>query len=151
MDTENYMHEGNKLDLYSSTWNLLNMKKIHERSTYSVMDLIGDLGGVVEILLLIFVFFIAPISEHSFKLAVANRLFWAKTKDKKLFRISHEPHHINKATNLKLPDKVLKELNFHRDIHLHISDSIKLFLYGIFSRCYCKCLCDKCFSRRKKL
>jgi len=46
-----------------------------------LLDLLGDLGGVVEVLLVCFVIFISPISEHAFYIKAANRLFWAKTKD----------------------------------------------------------------------
>ena len=49
------------------------------------MDLLGDLGGVVEIVLLSFGFFINSISEHSFYTNSISKLYMANTKDEKLF------------------------------------------------------------------
>ena len=49
------------------------------------MDLLGDLGGVLEILTLVAGFFVLPISEQSFYLKAVSELYLAKTKDKSLF------------------------------------------------------------------
>lgn len=57
----------------------------YERTAYGLLDLLGDLGGVTEIILIIFGFFLFPISEHSFYVSVARSFFIAKTKDESLF------------------------------------------------------------------
>lgn len=40
--------------------------KFHTREVYSILELIGDLGGVLEIFVLVFVFLVSPITEYSF-------------------------------------------------------------------------------------
>lgn len=49
------------------------------------MDLLGDLGGVLEIVLITFGFFINNISEHSFYTNAISKLYKANTKDEQLF------------------------------------------------------------------
>ena len=48
--------------------------------------MIGDLGGVFEILVLIFGFFVNPISEHSFTMKALEKLYLAKTKQTDLLQ-----------------------------------------------------------------
>jgi hypothetical protein len=60
-------------------------KNQHQRELYNLLDFIGDLGGVFEILVSFFSFFIMPISEHSFILKALSKLFLARTSDAKLF------------------------------------------------------------------
>ena len=45
-----------------------NLKMLHERKIYGFLDLLGTLGGVIEILILVFGFFLNPIAEFSFTL-----------------------------------------------------------------------------------
>ena len=45
----------------------------------------GDIGGILEFTLIVFGFFIYPISEHSFFLRASRQMFFARTKDKSLF------------------------------------------------------------------
>ena len=52
---------------------------------YCLIDLLGDLGGVTEVIMLMFGFFLYPISEHSYVMRATSRMFLAKTKDNKLF------------------------------------------------------------------
>ena len=63
-----------------------NVEVGHERVIYSLLDLLGDLGGVTEIVTLIFGIFIYPISNHSYHIAAIKRMFLAKTKDANLFK-----------------------------------------------------------------
>ena len=44
------------------------------REVYNVLDLLSDLGGVLEIISLVLGVFILPISEFSFILKAAKRL-----------------------------------------------------------------------------
>ena len=55
------------------------------RAIYNLLDLFGDLGGVLEIFIAIFAIFVEPISEHSFILTFLGRLFFARTDDATLF------------------------------------------------------------------
>ena len=58
----------------------------HIRYIYSLLDILGDLGGVTEVIMLLFGFFLYPIAEHSFGLQALRRLYKARTKDNDLFR-----------------------------------------------------------------
>ena len=44
----------------------------HSRALYGFLDIIGDLGGVLELIILIFGFFINSIAEQAFLLASAK-------------------------------------------------------------------------------
>lgn len=57
----------------------------YERKIYSSIDLLGDLGGVIEIIMISFGFIFFPISQHSYNLEATKRLFLANTSDDNLF------------------------------------------------------------------
>lgn len=58
---------------------------VHTRKVYCLIDLLGDLGGVTEVIMLMFGFFLYPISEHSYYTRATQRLYLARTQDGKLF------------------------------------------------------------------
>ena len=58
---------------------------IHTREVYGFIDLLGDLGGVTELIMICFGFFLFPISEHSFILKAAKKFFLANSSDSTLF------------------------------------------------------------------
>lgn len=53
----------------------------HIRYIYSLLDILGDLGGVTEVIMILFGFFLYPIAEHSFILQALRRLYKARTSD----------------------------------------------------------------------
>ena len=57
----------------------------HTREAYDVTDLIGDLGGVLEVMISFIGIFLFPISRHSFSLKILEKLFLARSNDKKIF------------------------------------------------------------------
>ena len=58
---------------------------MHEREVYDLLALVGDLGGVLEVMIRIVFIFIGPISEFSFLLNALQQLFLARTTDTSLF------------------------------------------------------------------
>ena len=52
---------------------------------YTCVDLLGDLGGVAEIVIFVFGVFLLPVSEHSFVIKALERLYLASTIDENLF------------------------------------------------------------------
>jgi hypothetical protein len=62
-----------------------NLQIDHERTIYNFLDLMGDLGGDMEVFTLAFGIFIFPVSEFSFLLKGISILYLARTKDKGLF------------------------------------------------------------------
>jgi len=51
----------------------------HEREVYNAIDLIGEMGGVIEIFVIVFGLIIYPVSKQSFILKASSLLFKART------------------------------------------------------------------------
>ena len=47
----------------------------HSRSVYTIIDLFGDVGGVLEIFVLLFIFFIQPLTEFSFLIKFIQKFY----------------------------------------------------------------------------
>jgi hypothetical protein len=47
---------------------------------------VGDVGGVIETLMLFFTYFIVPIATHSFYVKAINKMYLAYTTDPKIFK-----------------------------------------------------------------
>ena len=71
--------------IYSTNIYLSSTNKIYNRKIYDILDLIGDIGGVTEVVMMVFGVFMYPITEHSFTLLAAKRLFLARTDDPEMF------------------------------------------------------------------
>lgn len=67
------------------------------------MDVLGDLGGLTECFMLVFGFFLKPVSEHSFTLQATKRLFVAKTNTADLLL----PHNV-KEERIKMSSHLRK-------------------------------------------
>jgi len=57
----------------------------NSRRVFGWFDLLGKLGGVTNVMMLLFGFMLFPISEHSYTLKVAKKLFIARTRDVNFF------------------------------------------------------------------
>ena len=62
-----------------------NTEYTYERKIYGFLDLLSDLGGVLEVVLLAFGFFVTSVSEHSFYTNAISALYMANTSNPKLF------------------------------------------------------------------
>ena len=60
----------------------------HKREIFNAIDLIGELGGVIEIFIITFSVFLGPISYFSFILKATKALFLARTDDQQMFKPS---------------------------------------------------------------
>ena len=60
-------------------------QQVHGRGVYGIIDLLGDLGGQIEIYLFVFGWIMFALSERSFTLKATKNLFLARTKDKNMF------------------------------------------------------------------
>ena len=65
--------------LYTYVFTISSERIKHERSVYTFMDLIGDLGGVHEIFVIFLSIFLGPVSEFSFITKILGKLYLAKT------------------------------------------------------------------------
>ena len=54
---------------------------VHTRKTYTLLNMIGELGGITKVIMFVFGFFLYPISEHSFTLKALKKLYLAKSND----------------------------------------------------------------------
>ena len=96
---------------------------------YGFLDLLGDLGGVTEILAICFGFMLYPFSEHFFILDATKQIFMAKTKDEKMFLpTKKEDYQIDHIQNLMKDRMTLEELKTHRYMKIKLKD--KLLLYA---------------------
>jgi hypothetical protein len=55
--------------------------RVHTRKTYTLLNMIGELGGITKVIMFVFGFFLYPISEHSFTLKALRKLYLAKSKE----------------------------------------------------------------------
>ena len=62
---------------------------MNTRVIFGWFDLLGKLGGITNVMMLMFGFFLFDISEHSYVLKESNKLFIARTCDDKLLK--HDP------------------------------------------------------------
>ena len=56
-----------------------------QRASYDILDLIGDLGGVLEMMIMFFGLIFFSVSYHSFNLSAFKKLFLVKTHDNETF------------------------------------------------------------------
>lgn len=68
-----------------------NVAITHKREIYGIINLLADVGGVLEILVVTFAFFLNSISQHSFYTNSISKLYMAETKDENLFRKKIKP------------------------------------------------------------
>ena len=80
----------------------------YQRDAYNILGVLGDLGGIVEVIMIIFGFFLFPISEHSFYLKAARMLYFARTKEQNLFQKSNDPELTDKLEKYMDPSKFAK-------------------------------------------
>ena len=59
---------------------------MNTRIIFGWFDLLGKLGGITNVMMLLFGFFLFSISEHSFILKASKKLFIARTKNQNLFK-----------------------------------------------------------------
>ena len=67
---------------------LMPQQQEHSREVYNLLDLMGDLGGVLEVFIFACGIILFPISEHSFVIKALQILFLARTRDKHMFEVN---------------------------------------------------------------
>jgi hypothetical protein len=58
----------------------------HFRHSYDLIDVFSDIGGILEMVVLIFGFLVYPISKYSFYIESIRKSFLVECNDKKLFK-----------------------------------------------------------------
>ena len=76
-----YVSKFNPGSVYNTVVKLQSLKTEHQRKVYGFLGFIGDIGGVTEIVMKLFGFFVLPFSEFSFNLKAMKKLFLVRTTD----------------------------------------------------------------------
>ena len=61
------------------------MAMSHSRQKYGILDLMGDLGGVAQVVISVMGFFLFPFSEHNFVIKALQKMYNVRTKNDKIF------------------------------------------------------------------
>lgn len=138
--------------IYSSQYFLGNEYKLQIRECYGFTDLIGDLGGVSELILTFLAIFICPWSTFSYNLSSLGKLFLARTTDPKLF-LSKTKEEKPMCLKHQIPEiyrdtAVDREVQLHHPIRLSAWQTLKLFMATCVTDSFC-CLpagCMKCIT-----
>lgn len=116
--------------------------QMHMTSVYHLFDLVGDIGGVLEVFLVCLMLFIAPFSKFSFEMEALKSLFLARTNDPNVFEDEKSFSNILLAKKLKIipsnyrNTQVEEEIENHHIIGLKSLTTWMLFIvtkYSCFS------------------
>ena len=93
----------------------------HKRKIYDIVALLGDLGGVTEVITLAMGCLLFPISESSYNMMSTKRMFLARAKDSDLFDEADEKKKkkwflTDKSMPSGIRNKLKKEVDKHRVI-----------------------------------
>lgn len=132
----------------SSVWLHSEQYKL-TREIYNFFDLLGDLGGVTEVIMIAFGFVLYSISEHSFYVTASQKLFFARTEDSTVFESStKKSKYLSKDMYPKdSTTREIKELEKHRYISIRMCDNMMLYFANLMGPCCSKCI----FPKRDKL
>ena len=114
------------------------------------MALLGDLGGVTEVIMLVLGIILFPISESSYNMASAKRMFLARTKDDNFFvDVDEETKKKKFLTNLPdgIKSKLKNEISKHRIIKISSFDK---YMYYWQNQIGCFFICGYCCWPNKK-
>jgi hypothetical protein len=119
----------------------------HSRQKYGLFDLLGDLGGVTEVIMIFFGFFLYPISEHSFVIKAAKKLFYARTYRDDIFVPKDDPRAEKFIRSNILTNTEVAEVKRHKTVILSIKNNIILYLVRQFEGClktrFYNCISEK--------
>ena len=123
---------------------------VHSYSSYGILDFLGDLGGVLEIMYFITANLMAPIASYSYTIKALEKLFVARTVDSKMFserketeenikkkRISKSPSSLLAIIQADLVNmlKGISPTKRHYKIKLSFFNKIKLFILSGCATC----------------
>ena len=114
----------------------------HDRKSYMFFGLLGDLGGVMQLIMLGFGLIMYPISEHQFTMKASRFLFFARTSMQNLFLKSKEDSRIKRFRESGLlTHKEATELEKHHKIQLPKKENVLLFLHVWLGKSFLKKCC----------
>ena len=57
---------------------------VNKREVYNFFDLLGDLGGIQDIIIIVCGFFLFPVSEFSYNLKALSKMYLVNTESEEL-------------------------------------------------------------------
>lgn len=107
----------------------------HTRRIYGIFDLFGEVGGVIEILMILCQVSIGSFQEHSFLTRAISRLFLANTEDQSMFRYGKldrvskmkkkqkkMSHHLSQKERLKISKNQIIKLSTSQSLHIYLQE-----------------------------
>jgi len=85
INSRNQISDANPDQLFNAVFWLQPEVHKHKRVVFGWMNLLGALGGITNVIMILFNGIIKPINEHSFVLKAAKKLYFARTKKDNLF------------------------------------------------------------------
>ena len=131
-------------------------KNQYDRTVYSILDVFGDYGGVVEVFNGLVYFILSPISTHSYIGKAISLLYMARTKNDKLFhekKSSKAEKKRIKANTLRnnISNDERRALEEQRQIKISLCQSLEVFfrynLLCCFKRCRKKSQIEKLYDK----
>lgn len=113
----------------------------HERRIFGVSNMLGDLGGATQMILIFSSFIFFPISEHSFNVAATSSLFMGRTDEDDFFVKEEKDANIPKYLRAEntpgdLSDDTLNTLSKHRHMKISTTDNFLLFISNTLKCCF---------------
>ena len=71
--------------MLSLRYHIYDAQLFHERTEYSILDLFGEFGGVMEVFFVIGGILLASYSDYNFNIKALRKLYMVKTRDDNLF------------------------------------------------------------------
>lgn len=114
-----------------------NEQVTHARRVYSLLDLFGELGGLLEVIIVFFGFVLAPWAEFKFEIAMMKKLYMVKTKKgvEDQFERKNTQKESKKAAKMATrirDENSRKNLQHLHQGHLSASRQVRLFLQNVF-------------------
>lgn len=125
----------------------------HKRKIYDIVALLGDLGGVTEVIMLAMGCLLFPIAESSYNMMSTKRMFIARTRNDDLFDEASEARKkkwflSEKSMPEGIKSKLRLELKKHRVIQFGLKDKLCYYLHNQLGQFF---ICGCCWRNRKQL
>ena len=129
----------NRRILYSSFHLLEPSLAVHNRSVFSILDLIGNIGGVQEIIAFLFIF-LFTVSEQSFVLQFISQMYFARTKQIDIITNDKEDEFSVKQKDSRviqkgIPENIVNEIKNHKSINISTRNHLKLYFLRFMLPC----------------
>jgi hypothetical protein len=127
----------------------------HKREVYNLIEALSDIGGIIEVIFVLFGTIFLPLSRHSFYLHAARFMFFARSRDPSLFvkgnkhdeKVENLAKYMNQEAEEQAPVdnrsiRIQQELRKHHIIRISNCNNVKLFFASFVPEC--------CWEKKQK-